>query len=338
MSERRHRTLARQLLTWYALAVLVVLVILGVVLNRVLENQLLDDLTDSLESQALLLRAGLGSEADLQENVLTWANNESLRVTVIDIGGAVLFDSSRDEAGMENHADRSEVQSALSGNTGVASRISASVGVEYRYVAVPPTDDGRIVRVAEPVNVIAERLRRLRTDIAAAGLAAALLGVGAIWLIARRIVRPIQQVTESAMAIAAGDRTAEVGVTSTIELRRMADTVNRMAGELRHKAQQSEDERLLRDRILDSLEEGVILIEADDSVAYANTWARAAIGERRMLAELPGPLQELAGRARSGAGMVHGDFEHGVPSRRLIASAVVPHEPGSVLLVLQDVT
>jgi two-component system phosphate regulon sensor histidine kinase PhoR len=192
--------------------------------------------------------------------------------------------------------------------------------------------------VAEPVNVIAERLRRLRTAIAFAGLAAALLGVGAIWLIARRIVRPIQQITESAMAIAAGDRTAEVGVTSTVELRRMADTVNRMAVELRHKAQQSEDERLLRDRILDSLEEGVILIEADDSVAYANPWARNAIGVRPLLAELPGPLQELSGRARSGAGMVHGDFEYGVPSRRLLASAVVPHEPGSVLLVLQDVT
>lgn len=239
---------------------------------------------------------------------------------------------------MENHANRPEVMSALAGNTGVASRVSASVGVEYRYVAVPPVDDGRIVRVAEPVNVIMDRLQRLRTAIAAAGLAAALVGVGAIWLSARRIVRPIQQVTQSAVAIAAGDPTAEVGATSTIELRRMADTVNRMAVELRQKAQQSEDERLLRDRILDSLDVGVILIEADDSVAYANPWARSAIGGRGMMAELPGPLQELAGRARSSPGMMHGDLEYGVPSRRLTASAVVPYEPGSVLLVLQDVT
>ena len=46
MTEKRHRTLVRQLLTWYALAVLVVLLTLGVGLNRVLEVQLLDDLTD----------------------------------------------------------------------------------------------------------------------------------------------------------------------------------------------------------------------------------------------------------------------------------------------------
>ncbi len=338
MTEKRHRTLARQLLTWYALAVLVVLLILGVVLNRVLENQLLDDLTDSLESQALLLRAVVAGEGELTQSILEWANNESLRVTVIDIGGGVLFDSSRDEAGMENHAQRPEVQAALAGGIGVATRVSASVGVEYRYVAVPPTGDGRIVRVAEPVNVIAESLRGLRTAIAVAGLAAALVGVGVVWLIARRIVRPIQLVTRSAVAIADGDGSAQVGGKSTIELQRMADTVNRMAGELRHRAEQSDDERLVRDRILDALEEGVILIAADDSVAYANTWARSAIGERVTLAELPGPLQELAGRARFGGGPAHGGFDHGVPTRRLMASAMVPHKSGSVLLVLQDVT
>jgi two-component system, OmpR family, phosphate regulon sensor histidine kinase PhoR len=338
MSEQRDRTLARQLLTWYAIVVLAVLLVLGVVLNRNLERQLLSNLTESLESQALLLRATLGSEAGVPESVLSWANDESLRITVIDQEGRVLADSSREEAGMENHADRPEVSAALAGNVGVASRISASVGVEYRYVAVPPTGDGRIVRVAEPVNVIAERLRRLRTVIALAGLGSALVGVGAVWLIARRIVRPIQLVTESAVQIAAGNRTAEISSVSTVELKRMADTVNQMAGELRRRAHQSDDERLLRDRILDALEEGVILIDADESVAYANTWARNSIGVRKTLAELPGPLQELSGRARSSGEMEHGDFSYGIPARRFIASAVVPGEAGSVLLVLQDVT
>jgi two-component system phosphate regulon sensor histidine kinase PhoR len=334
----RNWTLARQLLTWYTVMVLVALLVLGLVLNRVLENQLLDDLTVSLESQALLVRATLDSEGAVADSVLTWANDESLRVTVIGIDGVVLADSSRDVTGMENHADRPEVQTAVAGNTGVASRISVSVGVEYRYVAVPPTVNGLIVRVAEPVSVIAERLQRLRTAIALVGIGAALLGVGAVWLIARKIVRPIRQVTESAEQIAAGDRTAEVGGASTVELQRMADTVNLMAGELRRRAQLSEEDRQIRDRILDALEEGVLLIQADDSVAYANTWARAALGERVRLAGLPGPLQELTGQARSHSGMVHGDFDYGVPARRFLASAVLHREVGSVLLVLQDIT
>lgn len=337
MIDKRNRTLARQLLTWYAVTVMVVLLVLGVALNRVLENQLLDDLTESLESQALLLRSSLDDQSENLDAVLDWARSESLRVTLIDADGVVLADSSRDPAGMENHADRPEIKVALAGATGDASRISASVGVEYRYVAVPPTADGLIVRVAEPVSVIGTRLDRLRTAIAAAGLGAALLGIMAMWLVARRIVQPIQQVTESAVAIASGESTSEIDSAPTVELQRMADTVNQMAGELRLRAQQSYGERLLRDRILDSLDEGVILIEADDAVAYANTWALNAIGERQLLTEFPGPVQELAGQARTASGMVHREFDYGVPSRRLTASAVV-REAGGVLLVLQDVT
>ena len=335
---KRNWTLARQLLTWYTVMVLAALLVLGVVLNRVLENQLLDDLTVSLESQALLVRATLDGEGAVADSVLTWSNEESLRVTVIGVDGVVLADSSRDIEGMENHADRPEVQAAAAGNTGVASRVSASVGVEYRYVAVPATTNGLVVRVAEPVSAIAERLQRLRTAIALVGVAAAALGVGAVWLIARNIVRPIRHVTESAVQIAAGDHTAEVGGASTVELQRMANTVNRMAGELRRRAQLSDEDRLTRDRILDALEEGVILVQADDSVAYLNTWARTALGERVRLAELPGPLQELTERARSTDGAVHRDFDYGVPSRRFQASATLHREVGSVLLVLQDLT
>jgi two-component system sensor histidine kinase SenX3 len=36
--------------------------------------------------------------------------------------------------------------------------------------------------------------------------------------------------------------------------------------------------------------------------------------------------------------MVHGEFEHGVPSRLILASSVVRQKAGGVLLVLQDVT
>lgn len=337
MADQRRRTLAGQLLTWYAVTVLVLLVVLGVALNRVLEAQVLDDLTGSLESQALLLRATLTDEPDVQTAVLAWARNEDLRVTVISTDGTVLADSSRDPVGMENHADRPEVQVAREGATGVASRASASVGVEFRYVAVAPNPDGWIVRVAEPVSVIAERLQRLRIAILGAAVGAALVGVGAVWLVARRIVRPIQKVTDSAERIAGGDQAAQLGGGRTVEMQTMADTLNHMAAELRRRAQQSEEERLVRDRVLESLQEGVILVGGDDTVDYSNTWARTALGETQSL-RLPGALQSLVALARAGTSTVHRDFDYGVPSRQFTASAVLLDEAQSVLLVLADVT
>ena len=118
----------------------------------------------------------------------------------------------------------------------------------------------------------------------------------------------------------------------------MADTVNEMARQLRRRALESDEERTRRDRILDSLEEGVILVEAHDAVTYANPWASTAFGARRSLSELPAPLQQLVGRARLATSMVHETFDYGVPSRRYVGSSVQFHQTGEVLLVLQDVS
>ena len=338
MAEGPRKTLVGRILTWYAVTVVILLVVFGLLLNSVLKAQLMDDLTESLESQALLLRAIVGPERDLGGAVSDWARAESLRVTVIDSSGTVLADSSRDPLGMENHADRPEVRAALSGTTGISSRISASVGVEYRYVAVPPGAGGWIVRVAEPVSVIEERLRALRVVIALVGAGAALFGLGVVWLVARRIVRPIQQVTESVTRMASGDRVKGLGVPGTVELHGLAGAVDRMAEELHERARLSEAERRSREGILNVLDEGVILISTGNEVAFANTWARSTLGSRSGLAELPGPLQELAGSARSASGPVHREFVFGVPGRRIAATAVLPDAEGSVLLVLQDVT
>ncbi len=338
MAERPRKTLVGRLLTWYAVTVVMLLVVLGLLLNSVLKVQLIDDLTQSLESQALLLRAIVDSERDLEGAVSDWARVESLRVTVIDSSGTVLADSSRDPRGMANHADRPEVRAALTGVTGVSSRISESVGVEYRYVAVPPNNDGWIVRVAEPVSVIGERLQRLRLAITWAGIGAALLGLGAVWLGARRIVRPIRQVTESIVRMASGDGPAKIDGADSAELHAMAGAVDRMADELYKRARLSEEDLRSREGILDVLDEGVILISIDNEVAFANSWAHTTLGSRSGLAELPGPLQELAGSARSASDPVHREFVFGVPGRRLAATAVLPDAEGSVLLVLQDVT
>ena len=62
---------------------------------------------------------------------------EELRVTLIDLQGKVLYDSSKDSADMENHLTRPEVQQALSEqHKGYdVRRTSATTGVTYFYAA-----------------------------------------------------------------------------------------------------------------------------------------------------------------------------------------------------------
>src|SRR4030067_246234 len=66
---------------------------------------------------------------------------------------------------MENHADHTEVRTALSGETGFSARRSITVGDEERYCAVPIRYGTQIVGVARtsiPATFLNRRLDRVR--------------------------------------------------------------------------------------------------------------------------------------------------------------------------------
>ena len=77
---------------------------------------------------------------------------EEQRITVIDLSGKVLFDSSSDTTSMTNHLDRPEVIQALENGTGyVIRRHSESTHLNYFYSATK--NDSLIVRSAVPYSV-----------------------------------------------------------------------------------------------------------------------------------------------------------------------------------------
>ena len=77
---------------------------------------------------------------------------EEQRITVIDLSGKVLFDSSSDTTSMTNHLDRPEVIQALGNGTGyVIRRHSESTHLNYFYSATK--NDSLIVRSAVPYSL-----------------------------------------------------------------------------------------------------------------------------------------------------------------------------------------
>ena len=121
------------------------------------------------------LESQLVNEAKLVANISTPsfadpAKNENLdtiaksigneigtRITFIAINGTVLGDTDQDPASMENHATRPEVVAALATGVGQATRYSATLHENMMYVAVPVTDQGKVLgiaRVALPLTAI----------------------------------------------------------------------------------------------------------------------------------------------------------------------------------------
>lgn len=93
-----------------------------------------------------------GYEYKVLDSLVSVLPDKSVRVTVMNSTGDVLFDSFVQQyQKLENHFYRPEVQEALKNNKGSAIRNSASTGLDYYYVA--NKFDNYFVRSALPHNV-----------------------------------------------------------------------------------------------------------------------------------------------------------------------------------------
>ena len=73
--------------------------------------------------------------------------DSSLRVTLIDLDGNVIFDNQLDESEMENHASREEFKEAKENGYGISKRYSSSLLKTFYYVAYKL--DNNIIRVSK---------------------------------------------------------------------------------------------------------------------------------------------------------------------------------------------
>src|SRR5262249_29136861 len=179
------RSIARKLTLTLVGFVVVTMIVAGLYLNRALEAFALDTLEVRLasfgrlmhdEARALVLRRAPAE--DFHAFTLRGSRPTASRVTVIAADGRVLGDSEvavDDLPRVENHGTRPEVLAALAGGVGRDRRTSATIGASLLYVALPITDDGKVIgviRVALPVSVVTSSFARIHRVMLLGGLVA----------------------------------------------------------------------------------------------------------------------------------------------------------------------
>ena len=336
---RRPRTLAGRLLSWLLPVFLLLLSTLGLVLDRVLERDVVASFTSSLASQARTVQAAIPDDGTLEAAVRRLGAASDVRITVIRTDGVVLADSERDPATLENHLDRPEVRQALTGIVGTSSRRSATLGVELRYVALPPAD-GRVVRLAVPLTRVRTLQTTVRVAIAAGMSLLALATLVAVLLVGRGVARPIRRMTGPLQRLGEGDLSARVQADGTEETTTLASTVNTMADRLEAQLRASLDGERQRDLILSSMQEGVVLADGEGRVTFANGAAQRYLGNAPASVStiLPIALREALDATRRSGTPSSASVEAGAVPRWLDAAVVPVTADGSVLLVLRDVT
>jgi len=293
------------------------------------------------------------------ENKDTWselahrlARSGNGRLTFIRPDGVVLGDSEIDRGALEhleNHHDRPEVLQALRGSWGSSMRWSATVNRRLMYVAVPLERDGKlalVARLAVPLTEVDDALQGLRQIFGFGALIA--LGV-ALFLsfgAAHILSRSLRELTDAARRMSSGDLDVRTHLRGRDEVAELGTALDALAESLSANLSTMRAERDLLGRILESMQEGVLVMDAQRRILLVNPSLREmlalsseAVGRIAIEVIRNAELQRLLETALASEGSHSGEIEIvGLkPRRALVHAKAMSGQPG-LLAVFVDVT
>ena len=255
--------------------------------------------------------------ADLKRTLSPLAELNQVRLTLIKRDGTVLFDTGHSALEMESHLGRPEVQEALISGFGKDVRRSATIGVSHTYLAHSPADrNSGVIRVSRSSQMVNDHISRVLVQVLAGTGLVALLALLLGWFVARRMMKPLSTITETALAFERGDLEAKVRNLPKGELGDLGRVLNRMGGEINTRMRElQKDESQLR-AMLAGMVEGVLAVDDQDRISFSNAAARQLFdlnqvrvdGQRLWeLVRVPG-LQKLVDLARSRDEAAHSEL------------------------------
>jgi two-component system phosphate regulon sensor histidine kinase PhoR len=215
------------------------------------------------------------------------------RITFIDHRGTVLGDTNvaaHEIGSMEDHSRRPEFISAFQKSHGVAVRYSTTLDIDMMYLAVkvqPKDAFLGVVRIALPLTDVKGLISKTEFTLTLAFLLCALLILILNILASRRLSKPIEEITQAAKAISAGDFNIKVYSDGKVkELETLGRAVNTMSSEIRKRVWEITQEKETLNTILKSMSDGVMVVGNQGKILLIN----------RVLEKLFDYLQDTRGK------------------------------------------
>jgi two-component system phosphate regulon sensor histidine kinase PhoR len=333
-------TFRAKLLASHVALVTAILLVLVFELDRTLGGDLVRQLDERLEQQAVGAAQWV-SEGRRHPDKLAGRLGLIVhaQVTIFDRDGTVIGDSDVIDLAAAPPGQGDPVfESAKQGSTG---RVTRTVnGVATRFVAVPAAD-GMVLRLGAPLSDIDATLRSLRSRLSfafALGIGVA-LGLG--WLASRLASRPLQAMTESAGRIARGDYDI-VPSKSPDEFGVLSRTLASLAAQLSAQLGELTAERDRLSAILAGMVEGVLVLDRERKVVLANPAAETLLspglaGKTLERAVTDASLRGEIERAAKSGGTSEVEVEVGSRSMALYVRPLAA-TGGGVVTVMRDLT
>lgn len=190
------------------------------------------------------------------------------RITLIDSGGQVLYDSVADQSTMENHMEREEVKGALTEGVGKASRTSYTLAEDTRYYA-KKTADGNIVRIStshySQLGLLLDTFGMIIITVAVL----IILSVFISYRVARAIIKPINDIDLDNPDISE----------NYVELGPLLHRIHQQNNSIKRQMEKLRQSREEFNIITKNMSEGLIIIDKDTEILTYNRSAIEMLGD-----------------------------------------------------------
>lgn len=212
------------------------------------------------------------------------------RVSVISDEGKILYDSHTKlllgpRFSQEYVIDHPEIKEAFDHGIGYYEDYSELLQQKFSYFAKSFDFHGKsyVIRTAFPYKYFSDLTDDFEIALLFLSMAMLLLFSVLTWFIINHLTRPIQQIIQAVTPYQEGKQTTipEIKLTSSPQdsFGKLANTLNSMSNKIQRHIDNLIAERNEKEAILESLVEGVIAVDNEMVVTYANTMAQKFIGK-----------------------------------------------------------
>lgn len=192
-----------------------------------------------------------------------------VRVTIIDGDGNVKGDSAVDFTTMENHANRAEIMEASGTTKAVSVRQSSTMGKRLMYTVIRTPDD-YYIRLAEEYSGAIEDLISLMPTAGFSAFFSLLVTIFIANSFSKKITGPVMAINSGLIGVMDGSKKLNPDDYTYEELRDMAGKINEMAADISGNIEKLQREKDKIAFILDSMNEGFILLDERQVVLLIN--------------------------------------------------------------------
>ena len=200
---------------------------------------------------------------------------------VIDRAGNVLYENGADTSATENHADRAEVVAALAGKPHTVQRYSATLGHTMTYYALATTlDSGEtiVIRLAVRSSEIGSFLLATLPFLLLALVLALVLSSLLAGRLSAHVSDRIGNVARSLRSLNEGKYEPLRTDSSEPEFYAVYQEINELNGKTCALLQKQQRDRERLYAVLDNMAQGMIAIDAEEKIVFANNSALRFLG------------------------------------------------------------